>query len=66
MNILYTPKGSMCMACVHRQRDCSGLDFAKMQAMDKMRSGQVIVSCNEFENKGINTNKSVLGFIPTK
>jgi hypothetical protein len=51
------------MVCVHRERDCSGIDFAKMPAIDKLLSGQIVVRCSKFENKGINTDKSVLGFI---
>lgn len=53
--VLYTfvPKGSMCMACAHGNRDCSALDFASMQPM--IRHGRVtIVKCTGF--KAFETN----------
>lgn len=51
---LHTPKGSMCIACIHRSSDCSHLPFQKMPKLEK--SGNVIiVRCTEFvkeEKKG--------------
>lgn len=44
---MHHPKGSMCAACKHKDRDCSKLDFAKMPVMEKYND-KVIVRCLEF------------------
>lgn len=44
---LYQPKGSMCMACQHLQRDCSGLDFHNMP-MIRCTELVVVVRCTEY------------------
>lgn len=44
---LHTPKGSMCMACVHKARDCSGLAFREMPVIERW-PGWVVVRCVGF------------------
>ena len=43
----YQPKGSMCMACQHMQRDCKQLPFSTMPWIDTL-PGAVIVKCTDF------------------
>jgi hypothetical protein len=51
MTTQYTPKGSMCMACKHRERNCMWLEFEKMAVIEKLKDGTLVVKCVEFENK---------------
>ncbi len=40
----HQPKGSMCMSCAHKAKDCSALPFAQMPPIE--RTGlTVIVRC---------------------
>jgi hypothetical protein len=45
----YMPKGGMCMTCIHRSRDCSGLPFATMPIISIARNRVAIVKCTEHE-----------------
>ena len=49
-DLMYQPKGSMCMSCIHTERDCSFLDFSKMPILVSMKD-IAIVKCTEFEAK---------------
>lgn len=56
--MIYHPKGSMCAACVHAQRDCSHLPFDTMPVIERyMLTGYkhgipgVVVRCTEFVRK---------------
>ena len=44
---LYTPKGSMCIACTHKARECKHLPFATMLAIERLPA-QVVVRCWDF------------------
>lgn len=50
MKPTHRPKGSMCTACTHNSRDCSGLDFRSMPVMYR-EDKDIIVRCTEFEQK---------------
>lgn len=43
----YAPKGSMCMECAHRSRDCSRLPFSAMPPISS-KAGYVIVRCTHY------------------
>ena len=49
--MIYQPKGSMCIACVHATRDCSGLDFSKMPIIGLYRKIAHVVACTEYKKK---------------
>lgn len=44
---LYQPKGSMCIACQHLQRDCKHLPFHSMPWLST-HPGAVVVKCTAF------------------
>lgn len=49
----YHPKGSMCMVCEHKYRDCSGLDFKSMRVIQQYSHANdpnvfKVVKCGEF------------------
>ena len=46
----YIPKGSMCIACIHRSRDCSHLRFHAMQPVEK-QGNVIIVRCTDFSHE---------------
>jgi len=47
MNILYQPKGGMCVSCENIKNDCSKLDFASMRVIEN--SSEIkIVKCSQF------------------
>jgi hypothetical protein len=46
--VIYTPKGSMCMACKDHREDCSRLDFASMPLIEKHQN-QFIVKCKSYK-----------------
>lgn len=46
--ISYQPKGSMCLACKHASRDCSGLAFNQMIVIENHEDLR-IVKCRDFE-----------------
>ena len=46
----YQPKGSMCMSCVHKYRDCSFLEFKKMNVIKVLKNGVKVVKCEEHKN----------------
>lgn len=48
---MWCPKGSMCMACAHKDRDCRHLDFQSMPAIERSRD-RVTVKCSGFEKAG--------------
>jgi hypothetical protein len=41
----YQPKGSMCASCAKALENCSGLQFDKMQVMQRVNS-VIIVKCD--------------------
>lgn len=43
----HQPKGSMCLACQHSQRDCKGLPFSAMPVIATTPDA-FIVKCAEF------------------
>ncbi len=45
----YRPRGSMCQQCIHKEADCSALDFQHMQVVGKDRDGTVVVKCSEYK-----------------
>lgn len=47
-DIRYQPKGGMCVACRHRERDCSQLPFHAMPQIASERC-VVIVRCTNYE-----------------
>lgn len=52
MTTQYQPKGSMCMACANKRKDCSSLPFASMYPLEThdWRSIKVVVvRCTKFE-----------------
>ena len=49
---LYQPKGGMCYACQHMQRDCSGLPFHTMPGISSF-PGSIVVRCTEFSARGV-------------
>lgn len=48
--MIYTPKGSMCMACKKIKDDCSKLEFKNMPVIVYC-GGVAIVKCSEFDKK---------------
>ena len=49
--MIYTPKGSMCQACVNLNKDCSKLDFKNMKAIKHFKGVCVVVKCTSFNRK---------------
>lgn len=50
MEKIYTPKGSMCAACVHNADNCSHLPFHVMPVL-RDEADRKVVNCFEFERK---------------
>jgi len=46
--VSYQPKGGMCAICVRKHKDCSSLDFSKMQVIIKSQ-GVAVVKCTSFK-----------------
>lgn len=44
----HQPKGGMCAACKHKNKDCSDLPFSEMKPIEKC-SEAIIVKCTEFK-----------------
>ena len=44
------PKGEMCIECVHKKRDCSGLDFSTMKVIAKFPDYH-LVKCTDYEKE---------------
>lgn len=44
----YQPKGGMCAICVNKFKDCSKLEFSKMQVIIKSQ-GVSVVKCTSFK-----------------
>lgn len=59
----HTPKGSMCVACVHSKRNCSTLAFDKMPVIEKYND-LTIVRCAEFSRKAAQADIQLS--VPTK
>jgi hypothetical protein len=51
------PKGSMCGACLHRERDCSHLPFTAYPVIKVYRDGTKAVKCAGFEKLRTTANK---------
>lgn len=51
---IYTPKGSMCMTCAHKARDCSRLSFERMPVIERL-PGRVVVRCVGFVRDALKT-----------
>lgn len=47
MEIVYQPKGSMCLSCKKFNDDCSKLDFSSMRQIERQDAYTIIVSCSE-------------------
>jgi hypothetical protein len=45
----FIPRGFMCITCKHAFRNCSHLDFEKMQVINKYKDGYKEVKCVEFD-----------------
>jgi len=45
----HRPKGALCMICVHKLKDCSGMEFEKMPVIGKDQDGIVVVNCVEYK-----------------
>ena len=43
----YYPKGSLCISCVHRARNCSGLPFRQMP-VHRADGIDAVVICTDF------------------
>lgn len=54
MELTHQPKGSMCMACEHKHRNCSNLDFSKMRVMQQYQSVKIVI-CSDFRPAKIQT-----------
>jgi hypothetical protein len=52
-NLTHRPSGSMCMACLHNERDCSTLPFASMPLMKRDRDGGLVVQCTHFKRAAV-------------
>ncbi|MGZ8164116.1 MAG: hypothetical protein ACXW04_01250 [Methylobacter sp.] len=55
----YQPKGGMCGNCVNSARDCSHLNFKKMNVIEKysfFEKTVFIVICTDFERNPMKTN----------
>lgn len=48
----YQPKGSQCIACKHRDSNCSGLPFETMPVYRRQPDGTIVVICAEFQKRG--------------
>ncbi len=48
----YQPKGSMCVVCKKRDKDCSQLPFSLMPIIEKQKH-ILIVRCYEFDHRGV-------------
>lgn len=44
----YIPRGGLCMNCANFRRDCSRLDFTKMQVIKIYSDGVKAVKCTEY------------------
>lgn len=42
------PSGGMCLACLHKHSDCSGLPFKDMAVMKRDKDGTPVVRCSNF------------------
>lgn len=47
---IYIPKGSMCMACSHRDATCSFLAFDSMPVIERAQT-VIVVRCTEFDRQ---------------
>lgn len=45
--VTHRPRGTMCVTCTDRARDCSGLPFERMRVIGKDAEGLAIVICTE-------------------
>lgn len=45
---LFRPSGTMCMNCLHVDRDCSYLDFSSMQVIARDTKVTQVVKCSEY------------------
>ena len=53
-DILYHPKGSMCINCGNWMKDCHKLDFQSMRPLDKYEADgkqYIEVKCNNYKNE---------------
>ena len=53
-DILYHPKGSMCINCGNWMKDCHKLDFQSMRPLDKYQADgkqYIEVKCNNYKNE---------------
>jgi hypothetical protein len=48
-DLTHRPSGSMCIACLHNERDCSFLPFASMPLMKRDKDGMLVVQCTDFQ-----------------
>lgn len=46
---IYQPKGSMCMACQHKNDDCSKLPFHEMPRLEGDSDTGIVVRCVKFQ-----------------
>lgn len=44
----FVPKGSMCMVCMNRFKDCSKLPFELFKPITKHKDGVIEVKCEAF------------------
>ena len=49
--MIYQPKGSMCAACQHALRDCSGLPFRSMPVAKRINDVATSVICTDYQRK---------------
>ena len=50
----YQPRGSQCLNCVHKGRDCSSLPFNTMHIIEKW-CDVMIVKCSDYEKETFDT-----------
>lgn len=57
---MHHPKGSMCTACAHRDRDCTHLDFQAMSVIERYGLTFAVVRCTDFTRPTPDAAQSVL------